>query len=271
MAETPAANIAVILAGHGSARNPDSSRPTREHAETLRRSGRFAEVHAAFWKEEPGLAGILDRVSAHEVFVVPNLACKGYVTGQVIPREMGLDGLLTEREGRRIHLCDPVGTHPRVAEAIAGRVAEVVAANTLPPAETGLLLVGHGTNRNPQSSLQTNVVATRLQQIGLTGEVRTAFLEQEPRIEDWPQTIAAPNVVVMPFMISNGLHGAEDIPALLGIDPAAPALAAMARTGTPAGPFALRGRRLWYCRAVGSEPVVAEIIADIVDQARHSE
>ena len=50
---------ALIIAGHGSTLNPDSSAPTWELAEELRRRGVFGEVHCAFWKEEPSLRQVL--------------------------------------------------------------------------------------------------------------------------------------------------------------------------------------------------------------------
>jgi sirohydrochlorin cobaltochelatase len=103
-------------------------------------------------------------------------------------------------------------------------------------------------------------VAECLRRSGIAAEVRTAFLEHAPRVEDWHRDIPAGNVVVAPFMISNGTHGAEDVPIRLGLDPTDPALERAAATGQPAGPFAVCGKRLWYCRAAGNEPTVAEII-----------
>ncbi|MEO5336752.1 MAG: hypothetical protein H7841_07660 [Magnetospirillum sp. WYHS-4] len=260
MADRP---VALVIVGHGSAKAPDSSRPTREHAETLRRLGRFAEVHVAFWKEEPFLKDILARVVSPEVRIVPNLACKGYITSEVIPREMGLAGPVTERDGKRIVLCDPVGTHPRLAEAVAACLRALAEGEGLAASELCLILVGHGSGRNPESAIQTRAVAERLAATGLAAEVRSAFLEQEPHIRDWARLTAAPAVAVMPFMISNGLHGAEDIPAFLGLDPGSPELRRLAAAGTPAGPYRLPGRRLWYLRAIGHDPAVTEIIAEL--------
>lgn len=254
---------ALVIVGHGSGRNPDSSRPTRLHADTIRARGLFAEVHCGFWKEAPFLAEVLDSVTAERVVVVPNLACKGFITGTVIPREMGL-----EEEARAgVRLADPVGTHPRIAEAVAERARSVIAGEGLDPADVCFLLVGHGSTRDTGSYLQTQQIADQLGRLGLAAEVRAAFLEQDPKLEDWRDTITAPNLVVMPFMISNGLHGAEDIPEMLGLNPADAALRSMAETGVPAGPFEVHGKRVWYCRAVGNEPAVADIIVDLARAA----
>lgn len=257
-----AADAALVVVGHGSALNPLSSRATLDHVDEIRRRGLFAEVRAAFWKEPPFLGQVLDGISAPRVFVVPNLACKGYITGEVIPQAMGLTGRLTERRDQRIYLADPVGTHPLIAATIAERARALIASGGLDVSDTCVLLIGHGSARNRQSSIQTQAVADAL---GLATATRTAFLEHPPLVQDWPRDCAAANVIAVPFMISNGLHGAEDIPALLGFDPAPGDMERMAADGTPAGPYAFAGKKLWYCRAVGSEPVVADII---VDQAK---
>ena len=266
-AATWAADAALVVVGHGSALNPLSSRATLDHVEKIRRLGLFAEVRAAFWKEKPFLGEVLDGVSQPRVFVVPNLACKGYITGEVIPRAMGLTGPVTERRGQRIHLADPVGTHPLIAATIAERAGALIASGGLEASDTCVLLIGHGSARNRQSSIQTQAVADAL---GLAVDTRTAFLEHPPLVQDWPGDIAAANVIAMPFMISNGLHGAEDIPALLGIKPAPGDMERMAADGTPAGPYSIGGRKLWYCRAVGSEPVVADIMVDQAKAAMES-
>ena len=44
-------------------------------------------------------------------------------------------------------------------------------------------------------------------------------MEEPPLVSDWAKLTKTPNVVVVPFFISDGLHSYEDIPALLGIDP----------------------------------------------------
>ncbi len=267
MSEGRWSRAALVLVGHGSSINPHSSAPTLARADEIRNRSLFAEVHAAFWKEAPRLSEILDSIDAPEIFVAPNLACKGYITGEVIPREMGLTGPVTERDGKRIVLCDPVGEHPRVAEAMAERARTIIETEGVAPDDACVLLIGHGTARNKQSSIRTWALADALNALNVAAEAQAAFLENAPLVKNWPEQTRAGAVIAIPFMISNGLHGAEDVPALLGIDPKDPKLAVMARDGTPAGPYDLHGRKLWYCRAIGSEPFVADLILDQVASA----
>ena len=83
---------ALIIVGHGSTVNPDSSAPTFDHAEEIARRGVFGEVHCAFWKEEPSLRQVLHMVDRDDIYVVPNFISEGYFTRTVIPRELELDG-----------------------------------------------------------------------------------------------------------------------------------------------------------------------------------
>jgi sirohydrochlorin ferrochelatase len=78
--------VALVLLGHGSTRNCQSSTTTDQQAETLRRRGAFAEVAEGFEKEEPPFSLGLNRVLARRVFVVPFFASEGYFTEEVIRR-----------------------------------------------------------------------------------------------------------------------------------------------------------------------------------------
>src|SRR6187549_216469 len=91
----PQPHSALVIVGHGSTLNPDSSAPTHAHADAIRARGLFAEVVCAFWKEEPSLREVLRTVDSPEVFVVPNFISEGYFTQEVIPRELGLSGKQT--------------------------------------------------------------------------------------------------------------------------------------------------------------------------------
>ena len=102
---------ALLLLGHGSTTNAQSSVPTKRHAETLRGQGHFAEVLTAFWKEAPFFNEILEQVTAKYVYVVPNFISEGYYTKNIIPRELKMTGRLSEVDWHRLMYCDPVGKH----------------------------------------------------------------------------------------------------------------------------------------------------------------
>ena len=153
---------ALIIPGHGSTENRQSSKATRDLADEIRERGIFAEVHAAFWKEEPHYREALGLVSCSEIFVVPHFISEGYFTQEVIPREFKLDGKLTQRDGLCIRYCDPVGCHPGMTELLLSRTREV--AIGVDPAEISLLVLGHGTEC--KSLLQVRRLRQRTGRLG---------------------------------------------------------------------------------------------------------
>src|SRR5260370_42106523 len=97
---SPKRNAALLIVGHGSTVNPDSSAPTLAHAREIRRRKLFADVECAFWKEEPSLWDalfLLDPESVREVYVVATFISEGYFTQTVIHRELELNGRITKR------------------------------------------------------------------------------------------------------------------------------------------------------------------------------
>src|SRR5262249_21490635 len=146
----PRPHTALLLVGHGSTVNPDSSAPTLAHAAEIRRRGIFSEVACAFWKEEPSLRDALFLFASpmiHRVYVVPNFISNGYFTATVLPRELELKGPTTTRTNGSVwNYCDPVGDHPFMTDLLLQRAREV--ACDAPADETTLLIVGHGTDLN---------------------------------------------------------------------------------------------------------------------------
>lgn len=250
---------ALLIVGHGSTVNPDSSAPTFDHAAEIHRRGLFAEVHSAFWKEEPSFRQALHMIDAEEIYVVPNFISEGYFTRNVIPRELELTGPLTERGGRLIKYCEPVGNHPRMTDLLLHRAAGI--APGVPTEKTSLFIVGHGTDLNDNSAVAAKREVERIAACGLYGEVLNAYMEEEPLISKWDQYASQPNVIVVPFFIADGLHSYEDIPVLLGIAQESPGAASANAAGVFAGnPYHLRGRTLFYASAIGTEPLFADVI-----------
>ncbi len=251
------AECALLIVGHGSTVTPDSGAPTRAHADAIRRRGVFGEVHAAFWKEEPGVREVLDAIGRREIYVVPNFISEGYFTRRVIPRELGLPAAHPPRtpfplgDGRTLRYCEPAGNHARMTEMLLRRAA--AAAPGVAPGEATLLIVGHGTERHGNSGTAAREQARRIGAMGLYAETLCAYLDEVPRIDDWAGLATSRQVVVVPFFISDGLHGERDIPARLGLG---------GEAALRNRPHPLRGRELYYAHAIGSEPLLAEILLD---------
>ncbi len=251
---------ALLIVGHGSTENPDSSTPYFDHADEIRRRGLFAEVHCCFWKEEPSLREAFYLIDSDEVYVVPDFISEGYFTQDVIPRELRLTGPTTVVRGKTFHYCLPVGVHRSMTGLILKRAEEV--APGVDPATTTLIITGHGTGLNQNS---TKAIRDQVERIAASGAgyaaVLDAYMEEQPFIADWDEISATPNVVVVPFFISDGLHSFQDIPVLLGIDSELGA-ASSQREVFRGNPHRLRGKTLYYSSAIGTERLLADVILD---------
>ncbi len=264
---------ALLIVGHGSTVNPDSSAPSLARAAEIRARGTFRAVACAFWKEEPGLRDwpLLFDSEVSSVYVVPNFISEGYFTRSVIPRELDLDRLadgtpapLTLRpDGQTWKYCEPSGNHPAMTELLLERAREV--APGVPLAETSLLIVGHGTSLNDNSAVAAKLQAEKIRALGLYASVLNTYMEEPPLIADWAALTDTPHVVVVPFFISDGLHSYQDIPVLLGIETEITAAASEhQRLGQVFGqnPRQIRGRSLYYARAIGTDARFAGVIID---------
>jgi sirohydrochlorin cobaltochelatase len=257
---------ALLIVAHGSTVNPDSSAPTLAHAAEIRRRKVFADVGCAFWKEEPSLRDaifLFDPESIREVFVVPNFISEGYFTQTVVPRELELNGAITERSNGQVwKYCEPVGNHPMMTELLLKRAREVAA--SADPAETSLLIVAHGTDLNENSAVAAKREAEKIRAAGNYAAVLNVYMEEPPLVSDWRKLTDTPNVVVVPFFISDGLHSYEDIPVLLGI------ANGRSRTGSGAArgevfrnnPYKIDNRSLFYAASIGTDPGFADIILE---------
>ncbi|GGM73533.1 sirohydrochlorin cobaltochelatase [Halarchaeum rubridurum] len=260
---------ALVIAAHGSHLNPGSSEPTFAHAETIRAAGAFDEVREAFWKEEPSFREVLRTLESEEVYVVPLFVSEGYFTERVIPRELRLaewdvsawdsDGTDADHATLRatdvdktVHYCGPVGTHDAMGDVIVERARSITEGRDL--TDFGLAVVGHGTERNENSAKAIHYHADRLRRSGLFAEVRAVFMDEEPEVDDVATLFETDDVVVVPLFVADGFHTREDIPVDMG-------LTDDYRTGYDV-PTAVDGVRIWYAGAVGTEPLVADVVLE---------
>jgi sirohydrochlorin cobaltochelatase len=271
----------LLIVAHGSTVNPDSSAPTLEHAAEIRRRRIFAKVECAFWKEEPSLRDALflfDPESIHEVYVVPNFISEGYFTQTVVPRELQLSGRLTKRSNGQIwRYCEPVGNHSLMTELLLKRARDV--APDVDPTETSLLIVAHGTDLNENSAVAAKREAEKIRALGKYAAVLNLYMEEPPLVSEWRKLTETPDVVVVPFFISDGLHSYEDIPRLLGIvvaegddrnQPGSPPPATAHGDIFRHNPYKMDDRDLFYAPSIGTDPSVIDIIIEQANAASKS-
>jgi len=199
-------------------------------------------------------------IDSDEIYVVPDFISEGYFTQDVIPRELQLTGPTTVVRGKTFHYCLPVGVHRSMTDLILRRAKEVAAG--IDPASTTLIITGHGTGLNQNS---TKAIRDQADLIAASGAgyaaVLDAYMEEPPFIAEWDKMSDTPNVVVVPFFISDGLHSYQDIPVLLGMEDEVGA-AASQREVFRHNPHHLRGKTLYYTSAIGTERLLADVILD---------
>jgi sirohydrochlorin cobaltochelatase len=255
---------ALLIVAHGSTINPDSSAPTLAHAAEIRRRKVFVDVECAFWKEEPSLRDALfffDPEEIREVYVVPNFISEGYFTETVIPRELDLSGRMTKRANGQIwKYCEPVGNHSMMTNLLLQRAHEV--APGIRESETSLLIVAHGTDLNENSAAAAKREAEKIRALGKYASVLNVYMEEPPLVADWKKLTSSPNVVVVPFFISDGLHSYEDIPVLLGITEERSTSNRISAGGEifQRNPYKMDNRSLFYAPSIGTDPRFADII-----------
>ena len=145
-----------------------------------------------------------------------------------------------------------------------------------PSGETSLLIVAHGTDLNENSAVAAKREAEKIRALGKYAAVLNVYMEEAPLVSDWRKLTETPNVVVVPFFISDGLHSYEDIPRLLGMVVAAGVDRGQPGSPPPHGeifrqnPYAIDGRKLFYAPSIGTDPGVVDIIIEQANAAAKS-
>ena len=244
---------ALVIVGHGSHLNEDSSLPVYEHASRIRErfGGEYDEVVECFWKEEPSMRHVLDTVESEDVYVVPAFISEGYFTQQVIPRELGLTGPVTRKAGKTIRYAGPLGTFEGMADVILERVEDLLRGKEVPPGRRALVLLGHGTDLNKSSGGVIYLNAGRIRERGLYNLVEVGFLDQEPEIGEVVENVEAENVILIPVFIAEGWHTRETIPEDLGLT------GEVTIKATPSG----SNKTIFYGAPVGTHPSMAALVA----------
>ena len=238
---------ALVLAAHGSRRDPAANALVRRLAEALRARRLFDEIAVAFHQGEPGFDTVLDELAAEEVTVVPLLTSAGHYSEVVLPQALARN----QRFGVvRLRQTPPVGTHPGVAPLVARRVTELLRERHLERENVSLVIAGHGTRRHPQSRAATEQLADTLRRRRVAGDVAAAFIDDDPPLGQVVASLRRPMLLVVPFLIG-GAHALEDLPRLVGLS------AGEAMEGR------VGDRRILIDGAVGGYTGLEEIVVDL--------
>jgi len=243
----------VILASHGFGDDSAANCRVHELARLIGEQRRDAEVVATFNLGTPQLADVLSTHADRRVFIIPLMSSAGYFAGVYLRQQISTANI----DSANITVANPLGVGANCHRLIARRLNEAISAALLPSSETTILIVGHGTRRSSTSADAANAAASIVRDAITDADVRTAFLDQDPLLEDISDGPLRTNVLVFPFLIGGGDHARVDIPERLGV----------ASRDPDAQGFRLRadGRRVHIMTPLGEDSDFQSILLDALD------
>ncbi len=241
---------ALVLAGHGSHVSPQTAGLVWRLVDRLRALGVADEVTACFWKEAPAFHEGVDSLEARDITIVPMFTANGYFARTVIPAEMRLTGAITKRDGCTIRYTRTLGEHPHVEEIVRRRVETVLRQTKIEAAEVAVVVIGHGTRRNPESREATQRQAEALRRTKIAAEVVDVYLDDEPGIAAAYPLTTAPVLIAVPFFLAPGSHTTIDVPHALGLE-------ADAVEGV------VNGRQVYYTPPVGTDESLCDLVLEL--------
>ncbi|MEE8500759.1 MAG: hypothetical protein V3S27_09315 [Kiloniellales bacterium] len=173
--------------------------------------GLFAEVRAAALNGAPDPEAALAGLDSARVYLAPLFLCAGHGLRVVLPRALGLDGPAARRGGQRRVLCPPLGLMPGLTRLILARAAEAARSQGLDPEAAALLLVGHGSPRNPASRRAAEWHAAGARAAAVFGEVDIALLDEPPFLAEVMRRLTRPTIAVGLFA-DNNRHAGQGLP-----------------------------------------------------------
>ncbi len=202
-------NVAVILAAHGDRAGATPNAALLRHRDHLASHHHFRSVSAGVLKGEPALEHAVATAlasGAGRIAVYPFFMADGYFTGKVLPTRIAEAGA-----AEACRILPPLGLDSNLPALIHAEALAAAHTANYTPADSRLLLVGHGSELGPASANATRAAAERIAGFGGFAEVVTAFLEEPPFLDDQLAGTRLPTIVAG-FFSGDGLHAGEDIP-----------------------------------------------------------
>jgi sirohydrochlorin ferrochelatase len=181
-------------------------------ADAVARSAVAAETRCGFISGTPAIAAALAGFAARDVLVYPLFMSEGYFTRVRLPQLLAAAAPVS---GRRVTLLPALGCDPRLAALIADKAGVAVRARGFAERDVAVVLLAHGSRSDAASRHAAQHAARRIDALRRFAGVACAFLEEPPALADCIAALSGPAVVIGLF-VGDGLHGGQDVPALIG-------------------------------------------------------
>ncbi len=149
------------------------------------------------------------------VLVFPMFMLSGLSSGEKLDRELSA-AYAARGVAPTLYYQPVLGASPWLARVVAQklrqRIAEIAAEEGAAAAEaTGALVVAHG-SRLPEPPPEPALFCRRLRELLPGAEVALGYFGQEPAATDVLRCMAAKRVLLLPFLLNEGVHTARDLP-----------------------------------------------------------
>lgn len=198
------AQSALLICGHGSNGGPANS--MKALASQLAMEDRFSRVEMCCLYGSPTPAEALKNLEGVEqLTVLPFMLAEGYASKIVLPRAFKECGrALSDRD-----MLPVLGRNPLLASVAIDMASRTAHAKGWTVGETELILLGHGSNRHPNSGGTSLALAEQLSGRGLFKHVSTLFLDQAPYARETVTPSPQPRVIIGMFA-DRSVHGDQD-------------------------------------------------------------
>jgi sirohydrochlorin ferrochelatase len=201
--------IALLLAAHGERRPGAANESVWRIARAVSERGLVSEVGAGFISGAPTIKDALDRLTAGKVIVYPLFASSGYFT-----RDRLVHLLDAADDGtRKVEMLPPLGLDPGLPDVVVACARQAAHTHDFRPETCTVILLAHGSRRDPASRQATEHMAREVARTSAFPDVRIAFLEERPFLDEAAREVSGPAIVVGLFS-GEGMHGAKDAPRL---------------------------------------------------------
>lgn len=199
-------SLALLLAAHGERGGRAGNAGLKRLAEALAAGGIASEVGVGFVKGTPTIAKSLRALAAKNIVVYPVFASDGYFSRVRLPQLVDESGV-----GKRVsHIFPPLGIDPGLAPITARHVGARVHAEGLRAEQANVILMAHGSRRDPASRLAAQGLAERLGGGVPFRSIGVALLEEPPSLQQAVAGLVGP-ILVVGLFCGDGMHGAEDV------------------------------------------------------------
>lgn len=203
----------VIIVGHGSSTSKNAEEAANIHAEELRQSGFYETVLVHFLTGQV----LPPKLPSGEVFIFPFFMSDGFFVKNKISDVFELENRKHHSEDRDVYQCPALGVDPSISAILLKMAEESCALYGYASADVDIVLLAHGSSKSPASRHATEAHIQSLSVLGVFKSVSSAFLEEEPRLDDLisNEPIEEKVIIVIGFFAAEGPHAMIDVPATI--------------------------------------------------------